>query len=218
VGIVGATLLLTGSALALGFVAGRAGRLSPGSADIRAATIAADRAFAGASGEPITPAAQVAPPDTAGISFGVVEPGIASIGEPAPEFTLPDLDGAPVSLDDYRGSPVLLNFFATWCAPCRLEMPHLQAAYEEHAAEGLVVLAIDLQESPELVRGYMDELGLTFPAVLDSDSVVSLSKYRVGTLPTSVLIDREGEVALISQRYYASRADLEADLRFILVE
>lgn len=219
--VVGGLLLLAALALAGGYYAGRgqvAADLAP--AD-RAATIVAARPT------PLqNPAVVQAPPadalpagdDTAGLSFGVVEEGVASIGEPAPTFSLPGVGGQQIALADYAGSPILLNFFATWCQPCRAEMPHLQAAHTDHEVDGLVVLAVDVQEAAELVGPFMDELGLTFPAVIDADGEVSLGLYRVGTLPTSVLIDRDGSVALISRRYYTSRADLETDLRFILVD
>ena len=183
-----------------------------------AATDPAQRSSAGAAAEQAGAAGIAQAPDTAGIAMGVVKDGVATVGSPAPDFTLPSVTGEPISLADYRGKPVLLNFFATWCMPCAAEMPHLQAAYEEHADEGLVVLGVDYQETAKLVAPFMSQLALTFPAVIDQSGDLSWNKYEVGTLPTSVLIDRDGEVALIAERFYSSREDLEADLQFILPE
>ncbi len=219
--VVGTLLLVAGVALGVGYAAGR-GRGVDLTAEARASTVVASHLAPVEAGDSLTAAPPIAAApvsdDTSGLSFGLVQEGVVSIGEPAPPFSLPGVRGEQISLTDYAGKPILLNFFATWCVPCRAEMPHLQAAYAEHSTDGLVVLGVDVQEGAELVAPFMDELGLTFPAVLDATGEVSVGTYRVGTLPTSVLIDRDGEVALITRRYYAGREDVEADLRFILVD
>ncbi|MFQ5921895.1 MAG: TlpA family protein disulfide reductase, partial [Anaerolineales bacterium] len=84
-------------------------------------------------------------------------------GGPAPDFELEAANGASVGLNDYQGDVVLLNFWATWCAPCRSEMPLLQSAFESFKDQGFVVLGIDFDESAELVTAFGDELGLSFP-------------------------------------------------------
>jgi peroxiredoxin len=155
--------------------------------------------------------------DTGGIAVGAVRSDVASIGEPAPPFDLPALGGGTISLSDYTGQPVALNFFATWCAPCRVEMPFLEAAYQRHGPSGLVILGVDVQESEDMVAAFMQELNLTFPAVLDVEGRL-LHSYGVGSLPTTVLISIDGEVATIRRGLYSSEADLEKELRFILAD
>ena len=113
----------------------------------------------------------------------------------APAFTLKDVDSKVVSLADYKGHPVLVNFWATWCAPCRAEMPHLVAAYEKHKAEGFVLLAIDLTNGDDesAVRPYMKEFGMTFPVLFDSDGSAQ-NAFRLRGLPSSYFINRHGVI------------------------
>jgi peroxiredoxin len=109
----------------------------------------------------------------------------------APGLELAALDGERVRLDDLRGRPVLVNFWATWCGPCRVEMPHLQEAFEAHVDQDLVVLGVNQMESPPGVAAFVDDAGLTFPILMDSDSDAS-RVWRVRGLPTSFFIDRQG--------------------------
>jgi peroxiredoxin len=115
------------------------------------------------------------------------------VGQPAPAFALEDTAGRTVRLADLRGKVVLVNFWATWCAPCRTEMPEIEQVYREHRARGFEVVAIDVQEGPAEVQGFMSELGLTFPALLDRDGSASRA-YRARALPSSFLVDRQGVV------------------------
>ena len=119
--------------------------------------------------------------------------GGGEVGQHAPEFTLEDLDGQQVRLADLRGQVVLLNFWATWCGPCRTEMPEIESIYRAYRERGFTVLAVDLQEDATEVRPYLRELGLTFPGLLDRDGAVSRA-YRTRALPSSFLIDRQGTV------------------------
>ncbi|HHB91114.1 MAG TPA: TlpA family protein disulfide reductase [Anaerolineae bacterium] len=112
-------------------------------------------------------------------------------GHPAPDFTLQTPEGESLSLADLRGKAVVLNFWATWCPPCRAEMPELQAAWEAYGAGGLVVLGVNQAEDAATVQAYLDELGLTFPVVLDTQYEAA-SLYSVNSLPTTYFIDREG--------------------------
>lgn len=109
----------------------------------------------------------------------------------APNFTLKDLQGQPVSLAEYRGRPVVLNFWATWCLPCRIEMPLLQAAYRQYHVEGLTVIGINFEEGERLVAPYVAELGLTFDVLYDPNAAVGKA-YQVNGLPTTFFIDRQG--------------------------
>jgi len=115
------------------------------------------------------------------------------VGYPAPDFTLNSLDGKPTKLSDFRGQAVFLNFFASWCPPCRAEMPDILATYEENKMKGAVVLAVDLQEEQKTVRNYADVVGITFPVVLDRTGQVA-ALYRITAIPTSFFIDKDGIV------------------------
>lgn len=121
-------------------------------------------------------------------------------GHPAPDFTLKTPDGRKISLSDFKGQPVIINFWATWCGPCRVEMPHLQAAYEAHQADGLVVLGVNLTErdSPQHVPDFLAEFGLTFPVVLDEDGSVA-ETYRVFGQPASIFVDKDGIIHQVFQ-------------------
>ena len=114
------------------------------------------------------------------------------IGHSAPDFTLTALDGSEVSLSDFQGQPVVLNFWATWCPPCRTEVPALQSVSESLAGEA-VILGVSLQESPSTVSQFAEEFGITYPVVLDQSGQASLA-YRVRSLPTTYLIDERGVV------------------------
>jgi cytochrome c biogenesis protein CcmG/thiol:disulfide interchange protein DsbE len=116
------------------------------------------------------------------------------IGRPAPGFQLAALDGQPVSLGDFRGRPVIVNFWATWCEPCKQEMPALQA--EAARQPDLVVLGIDNVESAVKVRPFVEQLGLRFPILLDQDGSV-VERYQVTGLPTTFFIDRSGVLRAI---------------------
>jgi len=114
-------------------------------------------------------------------------------GGPAPDFDLEAADGTPVGLKDYRGDVVLLNFWATWCAPCRTEMPLLESTFESFRDQGFVVLGIDFDESAELVAAFGEELGLSFPLLLDPGGKIQ-HLYKVRGYPTTVVLDREGRI------------------------
>ncbi len=141
-----------------------------------------------------TPTAQdlAAAPNQA--SAPIPSVGLA-IGSVAPDFTLKTLDGGESSLSDYAGRPVLINFWASWCGPCRAEMPEIIAAYRAHRDSGLQVLAIDHAQLDVLadVEAFVDELGMPFPVLLDTQGDV-IAAYAVPGLPTSVFVDAEGFV------------------------
>ena len=119
-------------------------------------------------------------------------------GKPAPHFVSRALHGQTVALQDYQDHPVVINFWATWCIPCRKEMPVLQAVYEAHQAAGLVILAVsqDQQLQEEAVRAYSATLGLTFPLLLDPDGSVA-TRYNVFLLPSTVFVHPTGTITAI---------------------
>ena len=113
----------------------------------------------------------------------------------APDFTLATLDGSTVRLADLRGKVVLLNFWATWCPPCKAEMPDLDALQRIYGeSQGLVVLGINLQEDAGTVASFVQERNLSFPVLLDTDGTVTSGLYQVRPLPTSFIIDRQGYI------------------------
>jgi peroxiredoxin len=111
----------------------------------------------------------------------------------APDFTLTTLDGTPLRLDDLRGKVVLLNFWATWCPPCKAEMPDLNALQQEYGeARDFVVVGVNVEEDTAEVKSFVDRQQLTFPIVFDSDGRVTTQLFGVRPLPTTFIIDRDG--------------------------
>lgn len=115
------------------------------------------------------------------------------VGEPAPDFELPLLNGGTARLSDYRGNIVALNFWATYCRRCEKELPALEAAAEEFADEGLVVLTVNPRQKISHIREYLAQQGVTLTIAMDAYDEV-WRKYRIVALPTTVFIDREGIV------------------------
>ncbi len=115
------------------------------------------------------------------------------VGAPAPEVALKDLQGKEVRLSDLRGKIVLLNFWATWCKPCKEEMPAMQASYDKLRGQGFVVLAINELEDEGKVAEYIRQYGHTFPVLMDHDNRVA-NRYGVFGLPASFVVDRQGIV------------------------
>jgi peroxiredoxin len=110
-----------------------------------------------------------------------------------PQLALTDLQGNPVSLGDYRGQVILVNNWATWCPPCKIEMPELQSYYIAHKTEGFVVLAIESGEPADQVASFVKEYGITFPVWLDPQGK-ALEVFQNWDLPSSYVIDRKGIV------------------------
>jgi thiol-disulfide isomerase/thioredoxin len=121
---------------------------------------------------------------------GDIRPPII-MNQAAPEISLEDIDGNPVSLDDLSGKTVLINNWATWCPPCKAEMPDLQSYYESHAEEGFIVIAIESGDAAPIVSNFVRQFHLTFPVWLDPQVAV-LDLFENWSLPSSYFIDREG--------------------------
>jgi peroxiredoxin len=119
------------------------------------------------------------------------------IGRAAPDFLLKAPDGSQVRLSDLQGKPVLVNFWASWCTPCRQEMPEIVKAYDAHKGNGLVVVAVDLQENGDQINGFAREFGMEFPIVIDRNGGVA-DAWRIGGpvegIPSSYFLDDRGVV------------------------
>lgn len=143
--------------------------------------------------------------------------GEPRVGSPAPDFTLQDLNGKKVSLKDFEGRPVMVNFWASWCGPCKVEMPHMQAAERElRESTGFVILAINLGEDKKTAEGFLTKNNFDFIALLDGDRSVAQSKYKLIGLPTSFFIDKQGVIKEIQTGPLASKEHLMSKINSIL--
>ena len=124
------------------------------------------------------------------------------VGHLAPDFVLTTLDGREVRLSDYRGHVVFLNFWATWCGPCKIEMPDMERLYREYRRQGFAILAVSTDpEGAAVTRPYRDSLGLSFTIAHDPEALV-MRLYGVRSLPETFLVNREG---VITHRLFGSR-------------
>ena len=140
---------------------------------------------------------------------------IINTADIAPDFQLTDLAGKQVKLSDFRGRPVILNFWATWCGPCRVEMPHFQQVYEEWSDRGLVVLAVNIGESPTLVKEFALDYGLSFPVLLDIEAEVA-QRYNIRPIPTTFFIDKSGAIQDMVIGAFPSKSAIEKKLDKII--
>ena len=118
----------------------------------------------------------------------------------APNFSLEVRDGGTMSLDELRGNVVMINFWATWCGPCRQEMPHLEALYQRYASLGFTLLAVNVEDDPEGAAKWLEETPVSFPVLFDPQNDVS-ELYDVVAMPTTVLIDRQGNKRFLHHGY-----------------
>jgi peroxiredoxin len=132
-----------------------------------------------------------------------------------PDFSLTDLQGKSVSLSDFKGQNVYLNFWATTCPPCVDEMPRLQAVYDDWSKKGLVMLAIDIGEDSATVQDFIQSHSYTFPVLLDSRYSVA-GKYNIRFTPTNMFIDGEGKLRSQFIGAFQNQADIEAQLNNLL--
>ena len=123
-----------------------------------------------------------------------------TLSGPAPDFSLPSRDGGTVSLEEQSGKVVMINFWATWCVPCRQEMPNLQALYERYENLGFELLAVNVEDNPEGARKWLAETPVTFPVLFDAKNTVS-KLYKVTAMPSTVLIGRDGNMRFIHHGY-----------------
>ena len=143
----------------------------------------------------------------------------AAVSGPAPGFTLQSRDGAQVSLASQKGNVVMINFWATWCVPCRQEMPHLQALYERYSSLGFELLAVNVEKNnAEGARKWLEETPVTFPVLFDPNNEVT-KLYKVQTMPTTVLIGRDGTMRFIHHGYKPGyENDYQTQVRALLRE
>ena len=150
----------------------------------------------------------------AGVPIPVAQRGVVKPGEAAPNFQLRDMSGQLVSLSDLRGKVVLLNFWATWCGPCRIEMPAMERLYRAYPRKDFEILAVSTDaQGAAVTRPFQQENHLTFPILHDSDFRVGLS-YGARTLPMTFMVDRQG---IVRQQIFGAR-DWEAPEAHKLIE
>jgi len=139
------------------------------------------------------------------------------VGRMAPGFDLDNLGGQSVSLASLRGQYVMLNFWATWCGPCRFEMPFMQEIYEnpEWSARDVVIVAVNIEESAAQVEEFLAEFGLDFMVLLDSNARAARA-YNISGIPTTFFIDRDGIIRDIRIGTFRSRAEIEGKLQNLI--
>ena len=125
----------------------------------------------------------------------------------APDFTLKSQEGENIRLSEYRGEVVLINFWASWCGPCRQEMPVLSELHDKYRALGFTVLGVNVETDTRKAKKLLQELPVSFPVVFDSDSVVS-KQYDVIAMPSTVLVDRNGTMRYLHRGYKPGLEDV----------
>lgn len=127
-----------------------------------------------------------------------VSAGLAQ--SPAPDFTLKSSSGENLRLSELRGEVVMINFWASWCGPCRQEMPILSELYDKYKAMGFTVLGVNVEENSSAAKQLLQEVPVSFPVLFDNDSTVS-RQYDVVAMPSTVLVDRDGKVRYLHKGY-----------------
>jgi len=146
-------------------------------------------------------------------AFGAAMLFVASAATPAiapsaaaPDFTLRTMNGPNLRLAEQRGRVVMVNFWATWCGPCRQEMPQLDRLYQKYKSSGFVLLGVNVDEDVLKATDVAAKLGVSFPVLLDTDKAVS-KLYNLSTMPSTVLIDRDGKVRYVHRGYLTGYED-----------
>ena len=137
------------------------------------------------------------------------------VGKQAPDFQLPNLEGQSISLSDFRGNPILLNFWAVRCPPCRFEMPFIQGIFEEQSDTGVVILAINIGEAPSTVKDFLQSGNYSFPVLLDTTQEIAL-EYNIRAIPTTFLIDKDGIIQEIKVGAFSNMIEIKKDLSKII--
>lgn len=121
-------------------------------------------------------------------------------GKPAPDFTLDSRSGTPLSLAQYKGQVVMLNFWASWCVPCRQEMPLLDSIQKKYGKLGFTLIGVNVEPDSKAANAVLEKIPVSFPIVYDTESKVSKA-YNVGGMPSSIFIDRKGQVRVLHKGY-----------------
>ncbi len=132
-------------------------------------------------------------------------PPVPEVGRLAPDFILTDLEGNRISLSDFRSKVVFINFWATWCPPCRAEMPEIEAIYQEYQNKDVVVIGIDILEAEDEVRQFVQEGGYSWTFVIDTTGGVT-ADYGVTAIPASFFLDKEGVIRAVNIGAMTKRA------------
>ncbi len=147
-------------------------------------------------------------------------PAIAAVTPqaPAPDFTLKGADGRNLRLAEQRGQVVLINFWASWCGPCKVEMPHLNRLHDKYRSAGVTLLGVNIDDDPQHGAATAARWGVRFPVLLDADKRVS-KLYDLGAMPSTVLVDRDGRVRFLHRGYREGMEQLyEQQLRELVRE
>jgi peroxiredoxin len=139
------------------------------------------------------------------MTVGSVTAGIKETA--APDFTLKSVSGENLKLSEYRGEVVLINFWASWCGPCRQEMPVLSELHDKYKALGFTVLGVNVEEDSSKARKLLKKMSVSFPVLLDNESVVS-KQYDVVAMPSTVLVDRNGNMRYLHKGYKPGLEDV----------
>lgn len=151
----------------------------------------------------------------AGGGSGSSSPPTVTVGSEAPDFTLPDLNGESVSLSGFSGRPLLVNFWNTGCPPCRGEMPYLDEVYDEQKDTELVMLIVDIGESPDTINDFLQDNALSLPVIIDTDGTVART-YGLSGIPTTFFIDRDGIIKSKIIGAFPNKAAIDSRLSKIM--
>ena len=154
------------------------------------------------------------------VTAAATSPATAAIAPQgtAPDFTLRSTEGRNLRLQEQRGQVVLVNFWASWCGPCRQEMPQLNRLYDKYRSAGFVMLGVNIDDDPRAATNTAARWGVKFPVLLDADKAVS-KRYDLGSMPATVLIDRDGKVRFLHRGYREGvEDDYERQIRELVKE
>jgi cytochrome c biogenesis protein CcmG/thiol:disulfide interchange protein DsbE len=159
----------------------------------------------------------------AGVHTAIGQPAVRATLQPvnsrkaAPDFTLDDSSGKPVHLKDYRGKVVLLDFWATWCHGCKLEIPWFVEFDKTYHARGLAVVGVSMDEDGwKVVKPFLAGTHIPYPILLGDDAMAK--RYGIGNLPDTFLIDREGRIAAVYKEGMVDRDNIEANIKAMLAQ